>query len=58
MITKLSLIENTYLSPGAMAAAKQESYLLLHRPTPWAWIACKVAGAVILVIACIRLVTR
>ena len=58
MITKICLVENTYLSPGAMAAAKQESYLLLHRPTPWAWIALKVAGASVLVIVCIRWVTR
>ena len=56
MITKLSLIENCYLSPGAMAAAKQESYLLLHRPTPWCRWALKVAGAIVLVAACVRAV--
>ena len=58
MITKLSLVENTYLSPVLMAAARQESYLLLHRPTPWAWIACKVAGAGLLAIVCIRWICR
>lgn len=47
MITKLNLEEKTYLSPGLMAAAKQESYLLLHQPTPWCRIALKVAGAII-----------
>ena len=57
MITKLSLVENCYLSTGAMAAVHQESYLLLHRPTPWARIALKVAGAAILVAVCVRVVT-
>ena len=57
MITKLSLIDRCYLSPGAMAAAHQKSYLLLHRPTPWCRIALKAAGAIILLVVCVRLVT-
>ena len=56
MITKLSLVERCYLSPGAMAAAKQESYRLLHEKTPWCRIALKVAGVVILVAAFARVV--
>ena len=56
MITKLSLVERCYLSPGAMAAAKQESYLLLHRPTPWTAIALKVAGALLLLAIGVRMV--
>ena len=56
MITKLSLVERCYLSPGLMAAAKQESYLLFHRPAPWCRIALKVPGVVILVAAFARVV--
>ena len=58
MITKLSLIERCYLSPVAMAAAHQQSYLLLHRPTPWCRIALKVAGVVVLLIVFVGMVTR
>ena len=57
MITKLNLVDRAYLSPGLMAAAKQESYLLFHRPAPWCRIALKAAGAVILIAVCIRMVT-
>ena len=46
MITKLCLVERAYLSPGAMAAAHQKSYLLLHRK-PLPWIAVKVIGTAI-----------
>ena len=49
MITKLSLIENCYLSPGAMAAAHQQSYLLLHRK-PLPWIILKVIGTAIAIV--------
>ena len=57
MITKISLIDRCYLSPGAMAAAKQESYLLLHERTPWCRIALKVATGIILLAVFIRVVT-
>ena len=46
MITKLSLVDRCYLSPGAMAAAHQESYLLLHRK-PLPWIIVKIIGTAI-----------
>ena len=46
MITKLSLIDRCYLSPGAMAAAKQQSYLFLHRK-PLPWMVVKIIGAAI-----------
>lgn len=54
MITKLSLTENCYLSPALLAAAHQESYLLLHRPAPWGRIVLKVAGVIILVTVCLK----
>lgn len=52
MITKLSLVDRCYLSPGAMAAAHQKSYLLLHRK-PLPWIALKVIGAGICIVCLI-----
>jgi hypothetical protein len=54
MITKLALVDRAYLSAGAMAAAHQDSYLLLHQPTPWTAIAAKVFAAVILLVGAIR----
>lgn len=58
MITKIRLVENTYLSPAAMAAAKQESYLLLHTPTPWLRIGLKIFAAIIVVAMCIKWIVR
>lgn len=58
MITKLSLTDRCYLSPGAMAAAKLESYLLLHRPTPWGMIALKAFAAIILLVVCVRVIVQ
>ena len=49
MITKLCLVDRAYLSPGAMAAAHQQSYLLLHhKPLPW--IVLKIIGTAICVL--------
>ena len=52
MITKLSLVERAYLSPGAMAAAHQQSYLLLHRK-PLPWMVVKIIGTAICVLCLI-----
>ena len=49
MITKLLLVDRVYLSPGAMAAAHQQSYLLLHRK-PLPWVVVKVIGTAICLI--------
>ena len=57
MITKLCLVDRAYLSPGAMAAAHQESYRILHTKTPWCRIALKAFGIIILLAVCARLVT-
>jgi hypothetical protein len=58
MITKLSLIERAYLSPGAMAAAHQQSYLILHSKTPWCRIALKAFVVIILIGVCVKWITR
>jgi hypothetical protein len=57
MITKLSLVERAYLSPGAMAAAHQQSYLILHSKTPWCRIALKAFAVIILIAVCVRWIT-
>ncbi len=58
MITKLSLVDRTYLSPGLMAAAHQESYLLLHESKPWCRWALTAAGTIILIVVCLRWIIR
>jgi hypothetical protein len=58
MITKLTLVDRAYLSAGAMAAAHQDSYLLLHQPTPWTAITVKISAVVILLAVCIQWITK